>query len=108
MGDGLAKQSPNYIDLVVLKNSNNVYQAPAFSGLKEGDEVVVKRSTKEEVFTVERVYTARKSGVELDFILTASSSSFPLRKILKKVDYKEFEYEDEGSEYEESGLDSKA
>ena len=50
MRDGLAKQSPNFIDLVVLENSNNVYQAPAFSGLKEGDEVVVKRHSEEEVF----------------------------------------------------------
>lgn len=107
MGDGLAKQSPNFIDLVVLKNRLYVFQAPAFSGLKEGDEVVIK-SDKEEVVTVERVYTARKNGAELEFILTASGTRLPLRKILKKVDYKEFEYEDEGSEYEESGLDSKA
>lgn len=108
MRDGLAKQSPNFIDLVVLENSNNVYQAPAFSGLKEGDEVVVKRHSEEEVFTVERVYTARKNGAELDFILTASGTKLPLKRILKKVDYKEFDYGDEGSEYEESGLDSKA
>lgn len=107
MGDELAKHSPNFIDLVVLKNRLYVFQAPAFSGLKEGDEVVIK-SDKEEVATVERVYTARKSGAELDFILTASGTILPLRKILKKLDYKEFEYEDEGRAYEEIGLDSKA
>jgi len=108
MSDSLAKHSPNFIDLVICKNRLYVFQAPAFSQLKAGDQVVIKGDNNvEDVATVERVYTARMSGEELEFILIASGTRLPLRKILKKVDYKEFEYEDEGSGYEESRLDSK-
>ena len=62
-------------------------------------------SDKDEVATVERVYTARINGAELDFILIASGTKMPLKKILKKLDYKAFEYE--GGQDEKSGFDSK-
>lgn len=97
--DSKGLQSANFIDLVVLKNHPHVFQAPAFSQLKDGDKVVIE-STKEETAIVERVYTARKSGDELDFILIASGTSLPLKKILKKIDYTDFEFE--GIAYEKS------
>lgn len=107
MIDGLARQSPNFIDLVVCKNQHHVFQAPAFSQLKEGDTVVVENTNSDEVATVERIYTIRESGEELDFILAASGTNLPLKKILKKMDYKEFIYEDEGSADEKRKLDFK-
>lgn len=111
MSDGLAKQSSNFIDLVVCKHSANdnayVFQAPAFSLLRKGDKVIVETKQGEQMAEVERVYTARNSGEELDFILIASGATLPLKRVLKKVTYKEFEYE-KGSQNEESRLDSKA
>ena len=106
MGDGLAKQSPNYIDLVVLKDAPMLCQAPAFSNLKAGDTVVVKTPDCFMTRTVERVYTAKKKGDDLDFILSASGQELPLPKVLKKVIYKDFEYEDEVLN-EQSGIESK-
>lgn len=101
MSDGL--ESANFIDLVILENFKHVFQAPAFSELSKGDEVVISGNVKA---IVERVYTTRKNGVELDFILTASGTNLPLQKILKKVDYKNFKYKDEVSEYEERRFDT--
>lgn len=102
MSDGL--ESANFIDLVILDNFKHVFQAPAFSELHKGDCVVIDGNVQA---IVERVYTARKNGVELDFILTASGTNLPLQKILKKVDYKNFIYRDEGSNYEERRFDTK-
>lgn len=103
MSDGLDSkkmQSANFIDLVVCKNHPHVFQAPAFSQLKEGDKVVIEIKNEDETAIVERVYTARKSGDELDFILTASGTMMLLKKILKKIDYTEFKFE--GIAYEKS------
>lgn len=99
--DSKGLQSANFIDLVVLKNHLHVFQAPAFSQLKEGDKVIIESIKEDETAIVERVYTARKSGDELDFILIASGTSLPLRKILKKIDYKDFDFKD-GTAYEKS------
>lgn len=93
-------QSANFIDLIVLKNHHHVFQAPAFSQLKKGDKVVIESTKEDETAIVERVYTTRNSGDELEFILTASGTSMPLKKILKKIDYTDFEFE--GIAYEKS------
>lgn len=92
----------DYLDLVVCKHDSSdhpfIFRAPACSYLKKGDRVIVETKHGEKMATVERCYTTDKVGEELDFILIASGATVPLRKVLKKVTYKEYEYEDEEDE----------
>lgn len=100
-----------YIDLVICKHGNNpnafIFQAPEWSTLKAGDKVIVETKKGEAEATVERVYTVNTTDKEeFEFIMMASGASLPLKKVLKKVTYKVFRYEDEGSEHEKNRLDS--
>lgn len=93
-----------YIDLVICDVERNgrlgksqeikVCQAPAWSGLERGDEVIIGREHEEARGVVKRLYTIENGGAELEFILVASGHVPPLYKILKKVLYKEFEYQE--------------
>lgn len=98
-----------YIDLVVCKHDNNpkafIFRAPAWSNLQKGDLVIVETKSGEKEAIVERSYTTNKSSEELDFILVSSGASVPLKKVLKKVTYKNLVYEDEDRENEKSGFD---
>lgn len=95
-----------YIDLVICEvegknrfgstQEAKVCQAPAWSGLEEGDEVIIGGESEEARGRVERVHTIINGGADLEFILVASGTRMPLYKILKKVLYKEFEYQEAG------------
>ena len=92
----------NYIDLVVCHHDSSdhpyIFRAPAWSYLKKGDRVIVETKHGEKEATVERSYTTDKVGEDLDFILIASGATVPLKKVLKKVTYQTYEYEDEEDE----------
>lgn len=95
--------SQKYIDLVLCKHDGHekffLFCAPAFSGLKKGDRVIVETIKGESEATVERSYTISKErDDEFEFILVASGAYLPLRKVLKKIEYIEFEYEEESNE----------
>ena len=86
------------IDLV-LCTDGIVYQAPSYSGLNKGDEVIVENSVMNETrTTVDSTYT-----IDLDsekdlmiFVMRISRQMTPLKKVLKKLKVIEFEYtEDE-------------
>ena len=95
-----------YIDLVICdverdgrlgkRQEIKVCQAPAWSGLERGDEVIIGREHEEARGKVQRVHTIINGGADLEFILVASGHIPPLYKILKKVLYKEFEYQEAG------------
>lgn len=90
----------DYIDLVICKHANSdhpyIFKAPAWSYLKKGDDVIVETKRGEQPAKVERVYTVDTTDSdEFEFILMASGVTTPLRKVLKKIEYKEFEYDDE-------------
>ena len=93
-----------YIDLVICKMSDNVihpsvFRAPAWSHLDEGEKVIVETDKGETEATVVRSYTIEKNSAEMDFIMVASGTTLPLKKVLKKVKYLDFEYkEDEENE----------
>lgn len=95
----------DYIDLVVCEveeqirtgittTRTQVCEAPAWSNLEKGDEVIVGLDGNQARATVKRRYTTAIDGPELEFILVASGHIPPLHKILKKVLYKEFEYQE--------------
>lgn len=90
----------DYIDLVICKHANSdhpyIFKAPAWSNLNAGDDVFVETKHGEKIATVERKYTVDTTdNDEFEFILMASGVTTPLRKVLKKIEYKEFEYDDE-------------
>lgn len=93
----------DYIDLVVCEveeqirtgvttTRTQVCEAPAWSSLEKGDEVIVGLDGNQARATVERRYTTPANGPELEFILIASGTKLPLPKIFKKVTYTNFEY----------------
>ena len=86
------------IDLVLCTNGA-IYQAPSYSGLKKGDEVIVESdSGMNEINTsVDSSYT-----IDLDcekelmiFILRTARQMTPLKKILKKIKAIDFDYSEE-------------
>jgi len=95
-----------YIDLVICdveekgrcgtNQKTKVCQAPPWSGLERGDEVIIGREREEARGRVQRVHTIINGGTDLEFILVASGNVLPLYKVLKKVLYQEFEYQEAG------------
>ena len=95
-----------YIDLVLVSYEEgkipSLCQAPAFSHLKVGDRVIYQCNDEEmdDEYDemdgiVEALYTINKTDTEeFDFIIKAHGS-FPLHKILRKVNYTTFEYKED-------------
>ena len=93
------KEMSKYIDLVICEFSGNVssevFVAPQFSGLKKGDEVVVEHEQAEYFGTVENCITVSEDEDAFDFILDATGTKTPLKKVLKKITYHDFKYKNE-------------
>lgn len=91
-----------YIDLVVCKHYGNdtpfLFQAPAWSHLKEGDRVVVDTRKGEHEATVVFSDCVDVESDEMNLAICASNATLPLRKVLKKVVYREFEYKEDEDE----------
>lgn len=91
--------SDNTIDLVLCSNGL-IYQAPSYSGLQKGDEVIVESNSgmNDVNTTVDSTYTI-SLDCEKDlmvFVMRTSRQMTPLKKVLKKLKAIEFEYtEDE-------------
>lgn len=103
----------DFMDLVICNHQGNpksfIFRAPAWSNLKAGDKVIVETKKGESEATVVKSYTIdRIDKSAFDFILTASGVSLPLKRVLKKVTYKNFIYTDEGGTDEKSRPNSKA
>jgi len=89
-----------YIDVVLCRHSALdrlvPFEAPAWSRLKEGDSVkVVGGIMGHEVVEVVKCITIQKDSEELDFILTIIDPPLPLRRVLSKLRFEPFEYEEE-------------
>ena len=99
-----------YIDLVLVKHKPTdhetyLFQAPRWSGLKKGDEVVVETSRGEKHGVVIDCHTTSPEydTNEFGFIITASKATLPLKKVLQKVEYKTFVYPEEEPEEAKEG-----
>lgn len=94
----------DYIDLVACKHMNNdrvfLFRAPQFTHLDKGDKVIVETKHGNAEATVEASYTVDPDDNDLmELILSLSGAELPLRKVLKKIKYIDFEYkEDEDNE----------
>lgn len=86
-------------DFVLCKhpndNRNFLFRAPAFSGLAKGDEVIVDTKYGRQLATVESCVNLDESETDLiDLIMTATGASKEIKKVISKVKYMNFEYED--------------
>lgn len=88
-----------YVDLVMCRHGeygqNYLFVAPRFCLLEKGDEVVVdtKRGLSRAI-VIDRL-TVDYNGDEYRFIVEGMKATEPLRKVVAKVNYKEFEYTEE-------------
>jgi len=92
----------SYIDLVACKHPNDnrayLFKAPKFSNLKNGDKVIVETRLGEKEVEVVAKYTIGSDQDELlSMIIALSGAEIPLKRVLKKITYREFEYEEEES-----------
>lgn len=89
----------DYIGVVVVDKlsvcERRLYQAPAFSSIKPGDEVICETPEGERNGIVVDVEDISKTNHYLEFVLNAMQATLPLPKIISIVSYKELEYESE-------------
>lgn len=89
-----------YIDYVLCAHpgcvNKYIFQAPAWSGLKAGDEVIVETRRGKQPATVIDVYTGPFGDSEplTTFFARAMGVTLPLKKVLKKIEYTELQYDD--------------
>lgn len=76
-----------------------IYQAPSYSGLNKGDEVIVESSSgmNDVNTTVDSTYTISLENESdlMIFIMRTARQMTPLKKILKKLKAIEFDYTEE-------------
>ena len=88
-----------YIDLVLCKHSESgklfLFEAPPFSYLAKGDEVIVETRHGETSATVRMSYTVEAESKAYDFIVEAAGATHPLKRVLKECQYKELIYKEE-------------
>lgn len=95
-----------YIDLVLChfehEEINHLYQAPKWSELHEGDEVLVEvvggveHAIVTESLTVDAVNKSEKT----EFILKAfNEKDFNLKKVVEKIWHQKYLYEEDNNEY---------
>lgn len=87
-----------YKDYVLCKHQSErvfLFEAPAWSRLKEGDKVVVDTQYGQNEATVVKIITlseiADKEYIEIMVFL--ANATEPLRKVIGKVELKEFRYQ---------------
>ena len=95
-----------YIDLVLCRHKdddrNLLFQAPKFSYLKPNDEVIVETKLGNLSAKVVQSITIDVESEVYGFITSMYRVTLPLKKVLAKVRYSEFEY----SEETENGIDN--
>lgn len=90
-----------YIDLVIAKHPVDtrvyLFYAPAWSHLKEGDEIVVDTQCGEQLAKVVYSISCEPLDEKYNFAVKALGATEPLTRVLKKVKYIGMDYS--GDEY---------
>ena len=90
-----------YIDLVLCKNGKNkqtfLFQAPGFSRLSTGDEVICDTVLGKQKMTVVEVMSISNATEPraYNMVLKAAGATEPLKKVISKIEYSEFKYEED-------------
>ena len=75
-----------------VRNKFNLFSAPAWSGLKAGDDIVVGEKVRG---TVSAVCTLNIEADEYKFLLKAFNRTHPLERITGSYEYKPLFYKEE-------------
>lgn len=92
-----------YFDFVLcqslFENTIKLYHAPRFSGLKKGDMVTVETLDGEQMAKVIACTTiSDNEKTTIDLIMEATKSPEELPKVLTKMKFREFEFEEDEDE----------
>lgn len=88
-----------YVDLVAVEHEPAgiiyLFQAPAWSRLKHDDKVVVRTKYGITEGTVVSSITIDPTSEAFDMYVKVARAELPLAKVLGKLEYREFVYEEE-------------
>ena len=92
-----------YVDYVLCKRDMNyhaeLFVAPAFSGLQQGDLVVVEPDRKDMIAKVLGVITIEQNDIQSrDFVLMVTKTEGEPRRVLSKIRYQIFKYEEDDND----------
>ena len=92
-----------YTDYVLCKRNWNqsveLFIAPAFSNLEQGDLVVVEPEGKDMLAKVMAVITIENTDIKSkDFVLQATRTEGKIKRILSKIRYHVYEYEEDDND----------
>ena len=89
-----------FIDLVIVtypvSTRRDLFEAPAFTHLEQGDEVLVQdceNNGKRHGIVVDSV-TVTKDDDKYNFILNAMRAEKPLQRVLSKIIYREIDWKE--------------
>lgn len=89
-----------FIDIVLVQHDDYdtyTYEAPAFSGLKTGDKVIVDGEFTYNTGTVKAICTINPESDEYAFIMALEGAE-KLKRVMAKVEYTDFVYPEESNE----------
>lgn len=90
-----------YIDLVLAQHESSekpyLFKAPGFCHLEAGDEIICETKKGKNKAVVKSCITINTNLEEkaYEMILAAAGATEPLKKVLSKVEYKDFTYTEE-------------
>ena len=89
-----------YVDIVVVDTQfgKRVFEAPAWTHLKEGDRVTVDTRAGIVDGTVLGSNTVAGNSDEYEFIFIISDATRPLRRVISKVTERKLEYKEDSNE----------
>ena len=95
--------SGEYIDVIAVRHDEQIYdkvylfQAPAWSGLRPGDKVIVETENGDKTATVLGCTTCDndKNNKDTAFMLVLANATWPLKKVKARIDVVNFKYENE-------------
>lgn len=87
-----------YVDLVLVTQpmvkKPFICRCQSFAHLKQGAEVMVETESGNQCATVVDSITISPDDSEYRFIINATGSELPLPKVVSKISYLDYEYED--------------
>ena len=76
-------------------NGKFLFQMPRYGNLKPGDLVVVETKHGEQDARVIQTATTYTTDDEYKMLIAATGATLPLKKVLRKVEFKELRYDEE-------------
>lgn len=88
-----------FIDLVIctypVSNKKYLFEAPRWSGLEQGDEVVVEDAQGKHTALVVDCSTFQKRDDKYRFVVNAMNAELPLARVVSKIEYRKFDWKED-------------